>query len=55
MNEPHFRGIFFATALRHCLLLKASGSMTILRDYFSREKFKLSFYCSPIPFVHSFK
>ena len=29
MNERHFRGYFFATALRHCLLLEASGSMTI--------------------------
>ena len=29
MNEPHLRGNFFVTALRHCLLLKASGSMTI--------------------------
>ena len=29
MNEPHFRGKVLATALRHCLLLKARGSMTI--------------------------
>ena len=29
MNELHFRGYFFTTALRHCLLLKASGSMAI--------------------------
>ena len=28
-NELHFRGKFFATALRHCLLLKASCSVTI--------------------------
>ena len=29
MNESHFRDYFFATALRHCLLLKTSGFMTI--------------------------
>ena len=46
MNEPHFRGNIFATALRHCLLLKTSGStsdfLESIRDYLSREKFKAS-------------
>ena len=47
MSGPHFRCNFFLTALRHCLLLKASGSMSdfleSFRDYLSLEKFE--FFC----------
>ena len=53
-NQPHLHSNFFATVLRHGLLLKASGSMSgllvSLRDYLSREKFQLPCYCYPVHF-----